>query len=154
MIKSSGNPVSPGRNPRSFSYRPKSILLVSLPQSLRVLILAALAASLSGCAHSRIPGLADPEYRSLLPYEGLYEYENGFTLQMAASPKEKILFAIVAGARYPLHAAGPDSFTDPQKQRVVFQRSSSRVIGYSLPDGSSGRAFRRLGSGSSLPAEA
>jgi hypothetical protein len=80
------------------------------------LILAVSAASFcGGCAHSRVPGLSDPEFRSLLPYEGLYEYENDFTLQLAASPNEKILFAIIAGARYPLRAEGPDTFTDPQK---------------------------------------
>jgi hypothetical protein len=42
------------------------------------LILAVSAASFcGGCAHSRVPGLTDPEYRSLLPYD--YEYD--FTLQ-------------------------------------------------------------------------
>lgn len=77
----------------------------------------------------------------LQEYQGLYEYENHATLQMAASPLNLVLYAIIADARYALRAAGPDSFTDGSNNAVRFQRDAAgKIVSYTLKQ----QVFRRL----------
>jgi CubicO group peptidase (beta-lactamase class C family) len=91
-----------------------------------------------------------PEYERLRKYEGTYEAEGGGTLQIAASPRDTVLVAIVDGAKYPLKASGPDLFTDATGRRVRFSFDPGHE-GYTLLDGgSAGRLFRRLGPGQRL----
>lgn len=92
-------------------------------------------------------------YDVLVEYEGTYEYENGLTLRIAASPADKTLFALLGGARYPLISAGEaDTFTNVADERVVFTRDDAhRVSGYWLPDGGGDRVFQRLSAGGDFP---
>jgi CubicO group peptidase (beta-lactamase class C family) len=91
-----------------------------------------------------------PEYERLRRYEGTYEAEGGGTLQIIASPRDNILVAVLAGARYPLKAAGTDLFTNAVGQRVRFSFEPGRE-GYTLLDGAdAGRLFRRVGPGAPL----
>jgi CubicO group peptidase (beta-lactamase class C family) len=91
-----------------------------------------------------------PEYERLRRYEGTFEAEGGGTLQIVASPRDNILVAIVAGARYPLKAAGTDLFTNAGGQRVQFSVEPG-LEGYRLlDDGNAGRLFRRIGPGAAL----
>ncbi|MBO2011713.1 serine hydrolase domain-containing protein [Hymenobacter negativus] len=84
----------------------------------------------------------------LQEYQGLYEYENRATLQMAASPRDLVLYAIIADARYALHAVGPDSFADGSNNAVQFQRDASgKVISYTLKQ----QVYRRLKGNLNLP---
>jgi predicted RNA-binding protein with RPS1 domain len=60
------------------------------------------------------------------------------------------IVAIVAGARYPLKAAGTDLFTNAGGQRVQFSVEPG-LEGYRLlDDGNAGRLFRRIGPGAAL----
>ena len=91
-------------------------------------------------------------YEDLLEYQGTYEYESGLTLQIAASPADTILFALIGGAKYPLlPRAGTDTFVNASDERVVFARDDGgRVSGYRLLDGAN-EMFRRLTAGGDFP---
>ena len=70
-------------------------------------------------------------YQQLREYEGVYHYINSSTLQMAASPKDTVLYAIVSQARYALHPVGKDSFLNNAHQPIRFLRSASnKIIAY------------------------
>lgn len=104
---------------------------------------------LEGCAHSGTRAPSHPAYKALLEYEGSYESDSGHTLQIAASPRDNVLVALISGAKYPLRPVSPDTFANSQGQHVVFARESGRVAGYTLPD--SPRLLRRLSSNVRLP---
>ena len=107
-----------------------------------------------------LPALASPPsvqgqaqsvtYDNLVEYEGIYEYGNGSTLQIAASPVDAILYALIAGAKYPLVPTPvADTFTNVADERVVFTRDDNHdVSGYRSPDG---KVFRRLSAGGDFP---
>ena len=101
---------------------------------------------MAGCASVEPPVTPDTELVRLRQFEGLYEYENGTTLQIAASPADRILFALILGAKYPLKPLSGDTFTNATNQRVLFTREGGLVTGYTLPDSGSGQVFRRLSS--------
>jgi CubicO group peptidase (beta-lactamase class C family) len=119
------------------------------------LILPLLAIPLAACAHvsPRTPASASASaFDRLLEYQGLYEYENGTTLQIAASPADEILFALILDARYPLKPMPEaDTFRNVANERVVFVRDGGVVSGYTVPDSGSTRIFRRLSSDVHFP---
>lgn len=67
-------------------------------------------------------------YNELKQFEGLYEYYNHTTLQIAASPKDTILYAILDKSRYPLTPFNKDMFLNMQKVKIKFFRNKSDVI--------------------------
>src|SRR3569623_2042948 len=72
-----------------------------------------------------------PSYHQLKDYEGYYQFINHGTLQMAVSPRDTVLYAIINQARYPLKAASADIFLDNSKQPVKFLRDAfNRITGY------------------------
>jgi len=67
----------------------------------------------------------------LSDYEGLYEYEHGSSLIMVHGPKNRLLFASINDARYPLRPARKDVFLNAGDVEVVFVRGDNgEVIGY------------------------
>ncbi|HYE54110.1 MAG TPA: serine hydrolase, partial [Chitinophagaceae bacterium] len=93
-----------------------------------------------------------PTYADLKQYEGKYEYHGGTTLEIAASPKDLKLYAILDQARYPLTPARKDLFLNSGKQEVEFKRNASNaIIGYIVKDGQSLRVFRLLSKQVSFP---
>ena len=73
----------------------------------------------------------EPGYQALKEYEGSYEYFNNTRLQLAASPKDDLLYAIINEVRYPLKTAGRDSFLDGQNSKVLFERNAAnQITGY------------------------
>lgn len=70
-------------------------------------------------------------YNVLNDYEGSYEYINNSRLQLAASPRDKRLYAIINEVRFPLKAVGKDSFLDVQNTKVTFERNAlNEITGY------------------------
>src|SRR6266487_2203183 len=67
-------------------------------------------------------------YQQLKEFEGLYEYYNHATLEIAASPKDTVLYAILGKSRYRLAPSGKDSFLNLQKVKVEFFRNKSNAI--------------------------
>lgn len=47
-------------------------------------------------------------YSDLLKYEGTYQYGNGGQLQIAANPKDTLLYAIIGESRYRLRPSAKD----------------------------------------------
>ncbi|PIF29929.1 CubicO group peptidase (beta-lactamase class C family) [Flavobacterium sp. 9] len=80
-------------------------------------------------------------YEQLKEYEGVYEYKNNTTLQIAASPKDTILFAIINDSKYALKPSEKDVFLNMSQETVTFLRDqSSGINGYS----SDGKTFKLL----------
>ncbi len=67
-------------------------------------------------------------YEQLKEYEGLYEYMNHSTLQIAASPKDTLLYAVINESKYKLTPSGRDLFLNMTKQKVQFYRNKSNAI--------------------------
>lgn len=84
-------------------------------------------------------------YQELKEYEGNYEYLNDTRLQLAATPKDNILFAVINEARYPLKAVKKDVFLDGQNSRVTFERDrANKIAGYRVISKESNRFFKFL----------
>ena len=80
-------------------------------------------------------------YQALKEYEGSYEYFNNARLQLAASPKDNRLYAIINEVRYPLKTVARDSFLDVQNTKVQFERNAANQInGYRVAN----NFFKRL----------
>jgi CubicO group peptidase (beta-lactamase class C family) len=91
-------------------------------------------------------------YAGLKEYEGKYEYLGNSTLEIAASPRDLKLYAIIDEARYPLTPAAKDLFLNPGKQEVSFLRNASDAItGYTVKDGQAPRLFKLLSKQVSFP---
>lgn len=74
-------------------------------------------------------------YKKLLEYEGKYEYVNGSTLQIMASPMDTTLYAVIDKAKYPLFYVEADTFSNIQDTPVVFQRDAQgNIDGYIVND--------------------
>ncbi|MVM30951.1 serine hydrolase [Spirosoma sp. HMF4905] len=72
-------------------------------------------------------------YSKLKEFQGLYQYQNHTTLKLAASPRDSLLYAIIAESRYPLYPIGPDLFRNQSKDTIAFQRNpQGKVIAYSV----------------------
>lgn len=88
-------------------------------------------------------------FRDLKEYEGTYEYVNNSRLQLAASPKDDLLYAIINEVRYPLKNVGKDSFLDVQNTKVLFERNASnQITSYRVGD-----SFFKLLSKENFPVE-
>lgn len=109
--------------------------------------------ALLGCASGGEVKKAEVTYQDLVRYEGKYEYENGLTLEIAASPREKILYALISDAKYPLRPAGEDTFLNVANERVLFTEQGGEVAGFMLPDTRSDRLFKRLSKDVRFPVE-
>lgn len=91
-----------------------------------------------------------PAGHPLPDYEGRYEYFNRTTLDLAAPPHEPLLYALIAGSRYPLYPVGPDAFRNAGHDTIRFQRDGKgQVISYSVTQ----RSFRRLPQAVHFPAQ-
>lgn len=69
--------------------------------------------------------------KELQAYEGRYEYSNHGTLQIAASPVDTLLYAIIDQSRYPLRPFDKDVFKNNSGDLVKFLRDSAdHIVGY------------------------
>src|SRR5690606_4877196 len=70
-------------------------------------------------------------YNQLKEYEGLYEYINNITLEIAASPVDTLLYAIIDKSKYPLFPLSKDLFLNRQNDEIRFLRDDNNtIIGY------------------------
>jgi CubicO group peptidase (beta-lactamase class C family) len=89
------------------------------------LLLSCICSIVFGQTKYRIP------LQQLQAYEGRYEYINNGTLQIAASPIDTLLYAIINQSRYPLLPFDKDVFKNSSGDQVKFLRdSSNRIVGY------------------------
>ena len=82
-------------------------------------------------------------YEELKQYEGIYEFLNHTTLQIAASPKDTILYAILNKSSYPLVPFADDIFLNTSKNKVQFYRNSKNTIAGYIADKDSFRLLNR-----------
>jgi CubicO group peptidase (beta-lactamase class C family) len=71
-----------------------------------------------------------PSYQELKEYEGTYEYLNRSRLQIAASPIDTLLYAIIGTSRYKLRPSKPYQFLNNGNQMVQFVTKGSTIIGF------------------------
>ncbi|CAA9196529.1 serine hydrolase domain-containing protein [Flavobacterium collinsii] len=74
-------------------------------------------------------------YEQLKEYEGLYEYQNNTTLQIAASPKDTILYAIINESKYALTPSEKDTFLNSSNEKVTFVRDKTSILNGYTTDG-------------------
>jgi CubicO group peptidase (beta-lactamase class C family) len=67
-------------------------------------------------------------YQDLKSYEGLYEYVNHGKIEIAASPKDTILYAFINQSLYPLRPLSKDVFKNNSGDDVRFLRSANNEI--------------------------
>ena len=75
-----------------------------------------------------------PTYQQLKQYEGVYRYTNNSTLQMAVSPKDTILYALIGDSKYRLNPYRKDVFKNNGNQEISFLRDASGITGYKVND--------------------
>lgn len=105
----------------------------------RCLLIAAIAFP-SSLVLAQVAGSHAP-VRNLTEYEGHYEYRDGGTLFIVASGER--LIAIIGEAKYPLRAAGSDTFRNARSDQIPFLRDTDgRIVAFK----ENGTRFRRLSS--------
>jgi CubicO group peptidase (beta-lactamase class C family) len=67
-------------------------------------------------------------FQSLQAYEGQYQYVNHSTLQIAASPQDTMLYAIINQSRYKLKHKEKDAFLNSGNSTVTFIRNKAGLI--------------------------
>ena len=77
-----------------------------------------LAAIITACVNSS----SKPRLEELHIYEGRYKYLNNSSLDIVTSAMDTTLYAVIDGAKYPLHHLNGDTFMDMQDNLVVFSR--------------------------------
>lgn len=104
---------------------------------LKVILLLAYASTHAGAQAPAVPRTPAPP-QNLAEFEGYYEYRDGATLLMVAGGER--LVAIIGEAKYPLRAAGIDTFTNPGGDSIPFLRDADgRVVAFK----EGGDSFRR-----------
>jgi uncharacterized protein YaaR (DUF327 family) len=72
-------------------------------------------------------------YQALKAYEGAYEYRNQSPFQIAASPKDNRLYALINEVKFELSYLGNDLFISKAQEKLQFYRNETKqVIGYIL----------------------
>ena len=100
------------------------VVLERLTRLLLSLVCLSLAAS---GGHAQAP--APTPTQNLRDFEGIYDYRDDLTLFMVA--REERLFAVTDESKYPLRAAGTDTFTNGSGDAIPFVRDASgRVIAF------------------------
>ncbi len=81
----------------------------------------------------------------LKQFDGRYEYLHGASIQIAGSPRDGVLYAILDEAKYPLKRLSEGVFADRAGSRVVFERGESgRISGYRFHQERATNFFRRI----------
>jgi CubicO group peptidase (beta-lactamase class C family) len=93
----------------------------------RLLFLYILTLPFTALAQNRYP----VTYDQLKEYEGIYSYLDSSNLQIAASPRDTLLYAVIHDSKYPLRPFGRDIFLNNADQLVEFMRGRrNRINGY------------------------
>ena len=81
----------------------------------------------------------------LKQFEGRYEYLHGASIQIAGSPRDGVLYAILDEAKYPLKRLSEGVYADRTGSRVVFERGEKgRVSGFRFHQEKATNFFRRI----------
>lgn len=70
-------------------------------------------------------------YHQLKEYQRIYQYLNNFTLTIAASPRDTILYAIINESKYKLTPFEKDLFLNMSNEKISFFRNKqNKIAGY------------------------
>jgi hypothetical protein len=97
----------------------------------RIILLACLNLFLVGV---RAQSAYKPDFKELKALEGTYEYTGNSTLQIAASSRDTMLYALIGTSRYKLRPFKKDIFLNGGNQEVAFVREAAQITGYKVKD--------------------
>ncbi len=82
--------------------------------------------------------------KTLIEYTGNYEMSNGQKVVLKINEKEKSLYALVNGIKYPLYYTNKDSFEDVSQNIITFDRSSNNEIVSFKSSGDKDKIYSRV----------
>lgn len=82
--------------------------------------------------------------QELKTFEGTYAYGENSTLQIAASPADTVLYALIGVAKYKLRPFAKDIFLNNGNQQVQFVRHGNKIAGYKVKDGQPDKLYKLL----------
>jgi CubicO group peptidase (beta-lactamase class C family) len=83
-------------------------------------------------------------YEDLKQYEGTYEYMPNTILQIVASPKDTLLYALIGDGKYKLWPSEKDIFLNGSRQEVHFVKNTSGQYGYQVKDETPDKFYKRI----------
>ena len=83
---------------------------------------------------SRAQSTYKPNLQEPKTVEGTYEYLENTTLEIAASPKDTLLYALIGTSKYKLRPFEKDIFLNSTNQQVQFVWNGTKIIGYKVKD--------------------
>lgn len=86
-------------------------------------------------------------FKELKALEGTYAYIENRTLQIAASPKDTLLYALIGTEQYKLRPYGKDVFLNNANQEVKFVRQGGKIVGYKVKDDQPDKIYKLLSTG-------
>lgn len=99
-----------------------------------------------GFAGADAQSLYKVNLQDLKTFEGTYAYTENTTLQIAASPRDTMLYALIGTAKYKLRPYGKDVFLNNSNQQVQFIRHKDRIVGYKVKDDQPDNLYKLLSS--------
>jgi CubicO group peptidase (beta-lactamase class C family) len=99
-----------------------------------------------GFAGADAQSLYKVNLNDLKNFEGTYAYTENATLQIAASPKDTMLYALIGTAKYKLRPYSKDIFLNNSNQQVQFIRHKNKIAGYKVKDGQPDKLYKLLSS--------
>ncbi|WP_183575589.1 serine hydrolase domain-containing protein [Mucilaginibacter sp. X5P1] len=85
-----------------------------------------------------------PSYNDLKRYQGVYEFTNHTTLQIAASPKDSMLYALIGDSRYKLRPFSVDVFLNNGNEQVQFIRNGDKIEGFKQQNDKPGTIYKLI----------
>jgi CubicO group peptidase (beta-lactamase class C family) len=99
-----------------------------------------------GIINTNAQSLYKVNLQDLKVFEGTYAFGENSTLQIAASPIDTMLYALIGTARYKLRPYAKDIFLNNSNQEVRFVRYENRIEGYKVKDNQPDRLYKFLSS--------
>lgn len=90
-------------------------------------------------------------YQELKTYQGVYEYTNHKTLQIAASPVDTVLYVLIGDAMYRLRPHSKDIFLNNGNLQVQFIRKDGKLFGYKQENEKPDTIYKLLSTNVSFP---
>lgn len=84
------------------------------------------------------------DFKELKAFEGTYDYIGTTTLQIAASPKDTLLYALIGTEKYKLRPYAKDVFLNNANQEVLFVRNKRKILGYKVKDDQPDKLYKQL----------
>src|SRR5580698_2486553 len=83
-------------------------------------------------------------HQEVKQFEGTYEFRDNTTLQIAVSPKDTMLYALIGKSKYKLTPYKKNIFLTASKQEVYFKENESGATGFTINDDTPDKFYKRI----------